>query len=389
MMSFPKEEYLKRLDNIHKKLENENIDAIVITSPANFRYFSGLDSNFWESPTRPWFLIISKNGKIKALVPSIGLSAIESTFIKDIEVWQSPNPKDEGTSLLKKIIKTFPKNSNIGFELGMETYLRMSIKEFLKIKKDLQEYNFIDSTNIVWSLRKIKSDLEIKNIEKVCSITSKVFNNLINKISLGMSEREIATIFKKDLINNGVDYIMYLSCVSGINGYNQIICNPSEKKIGDGDILIIDTGSTLNGYYCDFDRNFGFGNINQKSLDAYNKLWNATEKTLEIIKPGISCKEVYESLSKNLFSSNVKSSVGRMGHGFGLQLTEPPSIMIDDNTILEKNMILALEPSIEIENDLMLVHEENILITQNGNRLLSSRTPKELPVINVNYYFNL
>ena len=383
MMSFPKEEYLKRLDNIHKKLENENIDAIVITSPANFRYFSGLDSNFWESPTRPWFLIISKNGKIKALVPSIGLSAIESTFIKDIEVWQSPNPKDEGTSLLKKIIKTFPKNSNIGFELGMETYLRMSIKEFLKIKKDLQEYNFIDSTNIVWSLRKIKSDLEIKNIEKVCSITSKVFNNLINKISLGMSEREIATIFKKDLINNGVDYIMYLSCASGINGYNQIICNPSEKKIGDGDILIIDTGSTLNGYYCDFDRNFGFGNINQKSLDAYNKLWNATEKTLEIIKPGISCKEVYESLSKNLFSSNVKSSVGRMGHGFGLQLTEPPSIMIDDNTILKKNMILALEPSIEIENDLMLVHEENILITQNGNRLLTSRTPKELPVINV------
>jgi len=383
MMSFPKEEYLKRLDNMHKKLENENIDAIVITSPANFRYFSGLDSNFWESPTRPWFLIISKNGKIKALVPSIGLSAIESTFIKDIEVWQSPNPKDEGTSLLKKIIKTFPKNSNIGFELGMETYLRMSIKEFLKIKKDLHEYNFIDSTNIVWSLRKIKSDLEIKNIEKVCSITSKVFNNLINKISLGMSEREIATIFKKDLINNGVDYIMYLSCASGINGYNQIICNPSEKKIGDGDILIIDTGSTLNGYYCDFDRNFGFGNINQKSLDAYNKLWNATEKTLEIIKPGISCKEVYESLSKNLFSSNVKSSVGRMGHGFGLQLTEPPSIMIDDNTILEKNMILALEPSIEIENDLILVHEENILITQNGNRLLTSRTPKELPVINV------
>ena len=382
MIGFPKEEYLKRLDNIHKKLENENIDAIVITSPANFRYFSGLDSNFWESPTRPWFLIISKNGKIKALVPSIGLSAIESTFIKDIEVWQSPNPKDEGTSLLKKIIKTFPKNSNIGFELGMETYLRMSIKEFLKIKKDLQEYNFIDSTNIVWSLRKIKSDLEIKNIEKVCSITSKVFNNLINKISLGMSEREIATIFKKDLINNGVDYIMYLSCASGINGYNQIICNPSEKKIGDGDILIIDTGSTLNGYYCDFDRNFGFGNINQKSLDAYNKLWDATEKTLEIIKPGISCKEVYESLSKNLFSKNVKSNVGRMGHGFGLQLTEPPSIMIDDNTILEKNMILALEPSIEIENDLILVHEENILITQNGNRLLSSRTPKELPIIN-------
>jgi len=383
MNDFPKKEYLRRLDNIHKKLENENIDAIVITSPSNFRYFSGLDSNFWESPTRPWFLIISKNGKIKALVPSIGLSAIEKTFIKDIEIWQSPNPKDEGTSLLKKIIQTFPKNANIGFELGLETYLRMSINEFLEIKKKLKEYNFIDVTNIVWNLRKIKSDFEIKNIEKICSITSNVFDNFNNKIAPGMSEREIAKIFKRELINSGADYIMYLSCASGVSGYNQIICNPTEKKLGDGDILIIDTGSTSNGYFCDFDRNFGFGNINQKSLDAYKKLWEATEKTLEIIKPGISCHEVYTSLAKNLYSNNVESKVGRMGHGFGLQLTEPPSIMNEDNTILKKNMILALEPSIEVKNDLMLVHEENILITENGNRLLSSRTPKELPIINI------
>ena len=383
MNDFPKKEYLRRLDNIHKKLENENIDAIVITSPSNFRYFSGLDSNFWESPTRPWFLIISKNGKIKALVPSIGLSAIEKTFIKDIEIWQSPNPKDEGTSLLKKIIQTFPKNANIGFELGLETYLRMSINEFLEIKKKLKEYNFIDVTNIVWNLRKIKSDFEIKNIEKICSITSNVFDNFNNKIAPGMSEREIAKIFKRELIKSGADYIMYLSCASGVSGYNQIICNPTEKKLGDGDILIIDTGSTSNGYFCDFDRNFGFGNINQKSLDAYKKLWEATEKTLEIIKPGISCHEVYTSLAKNLYSNNVESKVGRMGHGFGLQLTEPPSIMNEDNTILKKNMILALEPSIEVKNDLMLVHEENILITENGNRLLSSRTPKELPIINI------
>ena len=50
--------------------------------------------------------------------------------------------------------------------------------------------------------------------------------------------------------------------------------------------------------------------------------------------------------------------------------------------VLEKNMILALEPSIEIENGLILVHEENILITENSNRLLTSRTPKELPIVN-------
>ena len=379
MMSFPKEEYLKRLDNIHKKLENENIDAIVITSPANFRYFSGLDSNFWESPTRPWFLIISKNGKIKALVPSIGLSAIESTFIKDIEVWQSPNPKDEGTSLLKKIIKTFPKNSNIGFELGNETFLRMSINDYQDIQKNLSEYNFVDVSKILWSIRKIKSEIEINNIKEICSITSKVFDNFSEKINLGMNEKQIASTFKRELIDNGADYIQYMACASGLNGYNQIICNPTERETKDGDILIIDTGATLNGYFSDFDRNFGFGRIHKQALNAYNKLWEATERTLEIIKPGTSCSEIYSKLSQSLTTNSV--SVGRMGHGLGLQLTEPPSIMKNDKTLLEKNMIITLEPSIEMDDDKILVQEENLLITENGYKLLSTRTPENLPII--------
>jgi len=383
MNDFPKEEFISRIEKIQIHIEKENIDAVVITSPSNFRYFTGLDSNFWESPTRPWYLIISKKNPIKAIIPSIGVTAMQNTLVNDIETWESPNPKDEGISLLKKNIRSFPKNSNIGFELANETFLRMSIIDYQNIRKYLSEYNFVNASKILWSIRKIKSEIEIHNIKEICSIVSKVFDNFSQKINLGMSEKQIVSIFKKELIENGADYIPYMACASGLNGYTQIICNPTNRVTKDGDILIIDTGSTLNGYFCDFDRNFGFGNISQKSLDSYNKLWDATEKTLEIIKPGISCNEIYDSLSNNLFSNNPKSTVGRMGHGFGLQLTEPPSIMNDDKTILEKNMILALEPSIEIENGKMLVHEENVLITENGYRLLTSRTPKQLPIVNI------
>ena len=102
-----------------------------------------------------------------------------------------------------------------------------------------------------------------------------MFDNFPDKIYPKISEREATSIFKKELINNGIDYIMYMACASGQGGYDQIIANPSEKQLDNGDILIIDTGSTLNGYFCDFDRNFGFGKINQASLDAYTKLWEA------------------------------------------------------------------------------------------------------------------
>ena len=70
-----------------------------------------------------------------------------------------------------------------------------------------------------------------------------------------------------------------------------------------------------------------------------------------------------------------------MGHGLGLQVTEPPSIHIEDKTILKENMIIALEPCFEYMPGKMLVHEENILITKNGYELLTSRTPKNIPII--------
>ena len=68
-----------------------------------------------------------------------------------------------------------------------------------------------------------------------------------------------------------------------------------------------------------------------------------------------------------------------MGHGVGLQVTEPPSIMPTDKTILKENMIIAIEPSLEYAPGVMLVQEENILITNNGCEILTSRTPIKMP----------
>jgi Xaa-Pro aminopeptidase len=84
------------------------------------------------------------------------------------------------------------------------------------------------------------------------------------------------------------------------------------------------------------------------------------------------------ALNKSNLSSN---SVGRMGHGLGLQLTEPPSIMNSDITILKENMIITIEPCYEYSPGKMLVIEENILITKDSFELLTSRTPKILPII--------
>ena len=102
MRSFDQSEFKNRVKKARLLMDKNQIDLLLITSPHNFRYFTGVDSYFWESPTRPWFLLIPLNNKPVAVVPSIGQTALEKTWINDIVTWQSPNPDDEGVSLLNK-----------------------------------------------------------------------------------------------------------------------------------------------------------------------------------------------------------------------------------------------------------------------------------------------
>jgi Xaa-Pro aminopeptidase len=185
----------------------------------------------------------------------------------------------------------------------------MNIYDFINIHQELSHYNFLHASKVICKLRKIKSKIEIENIINICSIANKVFYNFPEKIYANITEREVASIFKNELIKNSADYIMYMACTSTQARYDQIISNPTQKKLENGDILIIHTTSTLNNYFCDFNRNFGFGKINNSSIDAYKRLYEATELTLENIKPSISYSEIYYFLSKNLVSKekNVAS----------------------------------------------------------------------------------
>ena len=98
-LGFTNKEFETRLARAFNQMHIYKLDALLITTPHNFRYFSGFDSNFWESPTRPWFIIIPKDKQPIAVIPSIGESAIKQTYIKNIHVWSSPNPNDEGISI--------------------------------------------------------------------------------------------------------------------------------------------------------------------------------------------------------------------------------------------------------------------------------------------------
>src|SRR3569623_1963103 len=69
---FTPAEFERRTTRAQQIMAAHQFDALLLTAPANIRYFSGFDSQFWESPTRPWFIIVPLSGKPVAIIPEIG-----------------------------------------------------------------------------------------------------------------------------------------------------------------------------------------------------------------------------------------------------------------------------------------------------------------------------
>jgi len=380
---FSDKEYESRLEKTHKKMSDSKLDGLLITTAHNFRYFSGFDSHFWESPTRPWFLIIPINKEPIAVIPSIGKNALKKTWIKNIHTWQSPNPEDEGISLLSNIINNINNvNGNIGIEMGNESTIRMPLRDFFTLQNKIKRFSLVDGSKLIWDLRLLKSKEEIKKIMFICNAASEAYENLPNNININETERSICKKLKIDLINKGADHIIFMSCASGVMGFDQIIYDPTDKILNNGKMIFIDTGSTYDGYFCDFDRNFAFGSVSDDVQKAYEASWNALTKGIEMAKPGNKCSDIYGSMDNILKDAgSVGNGVGRMGHGFGLQLTEPPSIMLNNDTVLKEGMTLAIEPVYEFKSGNILVQEEDIVITETGNEIITKRSPKEIPII--------
>ena len=380
---FPLAEFEARSARAQRLMAAARIDALLLTTEPEVRYFSGFHSQFWESPTRPWFLIVPAAGKPLAVIPEIGAAGMAATWVEDIRTWPAPCPEDDGISLLSAALKELTgRHGRIGLPLGHETHLHMPAADFKKLADRLAAVEMTDATALVRALRGVKSEAEIAKIRHVCQLTSDGFEALPGRIAAGLSERQICRALKIDLLERGADGSPYLIGASGPGGYDNIIMGPSDRILTRGDVMIIDTGTTFDGYFCDFDRNFAFGPPSDAAKRAHDTAYAATDAGFAAARPGTTAGALAAVMWRLLEAGGaLGNDVGRLGHGLGMQLTEPPSNRPGDDTVLLPGMVLTLEPGMAFAPGKLMVHEENIVIREGEPELLSRRAPPEMPVI--------
>ena len=375
MSDFPASEYEARIAAVQRLMAAADLPVVLLASEAEIRYFTGFRTLFWQSPTRPWFVILRRDQQPLAIIPEIGAALMQRSGIAEVRTWAAPAPDDDGVSLLHDALKG---HDRIGVMMGHETSFRMPLHDLFRLRGMLSA-DWIDATAMIRSLRMVKSEAEIALLKNITAIASDAFEALPQQLAKGQALDDVFSAFKRSLLALGAEDVPYLVGGVGRPSYDDVISPPTPAPLEEGAVLMLDTGAVLKGYFCDFDRNFAIGPPSDAVRKGYAALQAATDAALAIAQPGVTAKALYQAMAAAMQIEG--SDVGRFGHGLGMQLTEWPSLAVWDDTVISANMVITLEPSIAIDGGGIMVTEENIVIRDGEPEWLSRRAPPEIPVI--------
>ena len=392
----PKDEIKKRIDRIQKELQKKEIDALFIAQRVDLFYFSGTAQN--------GYLYIPAEGPPLLMIKKYFPRAKEESSIEDILEIRS-------VKSVPRYISQF--YGRIPKRIGMEFDV-MPVREFLFYDRQIfPDQECVDASDLIHSVRMIKSDWEIEQMEKAAELSYKTFQFIQENLRPGYTEMEFAGIVETFSRRHGHggqlrvrDYkteaypwhilsgesggkIGLLDAPTSGEGTSPAFpCGAGHKEIREGEPIMIDFGTMLNGFHFDETRMFAIKGMPKKALDASKAAIEIQFKVLEKVKPGqtldelvqISLAHAYRLGYIDYFLGPPKYKVSFIGHGIGHELIEKPIIAMGKDEELRPGMVFALEPKMVFKDEFAAGIESVFLVTENGYRLLS-KTPSEVFIV--------
>ncbi len=351
-------------------MQDSDLAALLLTTEPEIRYYTGFLTRFWESPTRPWFVVIPSDGAPIAVIPAIGAHLMSQTWIEDIRTWDAPDYHDDGIGLLADTLTEISSDgAAIGMADALESHVRMPTGDFERLRTMIGARAFVSDGSITATLRQIKSDAEIAKIRHAVGIANAAFDRVGEVAAPDVPLSDVFRRFQMLCLEEGADWVPYLAGAAGVGGYGDVISPATDTPLRNGDVLMLDTGLVWDGYFCDFDRNFSVAAPSDETRLAHVHLIEATQAGFETAKAGHTMADLYHAMDAIL---SLGEGAGRLGHGLGMQLTEGASIIPADHTVLRPGMVLTLEPYVKLPHARIMVHEENIVIREDGPEWLSA-----------------
>jgi Xaa-Pro dipeptidase len=371
-----------RIGRLKDNMAKEGIDAMVITSQFNFEYYTGFRTLFWLSDSRPLLAI--------ARLDKPGIAFVAARFeerneycgrIAGVHPVFYDGFTETALQTAGNFLEGLKKESRIGFDYGRDMFGRGSIALVDFLRQEPRSYRLVDAADVIWRQRLIKSDHEIEAVRTACHIATDAFFAGLSDLRIGMTEWEFGQVLKQRMIGLGAESVDWIPVRFGAGGKSYGQPN-SDVRLQQNDFVWSDIGVRRADQISDLNRVAKVGKATAEQEDIYGFVRSVTLRLAEAIRPGMTGHDAYMAFEKLWAERNFSrlKSAGRVGHGSGIALTEPPSLMADSTEIIEENMVLHVEPKLEVAGGVFQV-EEVFRVTPNGPDFLSDISPAKLPIV--------
>lgn len=348
-----------RLANLYDKLHAEEVDALLVTKPANVTYISGFHGDSTA-------LLIGRN--FRRLVTDGRYVEQARREVKNFALVE----QTEG--LYKKLVDEI-KSAGCR-KVGVEG-LFMTVAQHNYLAKELAGVEFKPVE--LDTLRQGKDAAEVAQIRRACQIADDAFEKILEFIRPNMRELDVAAELEYLMRRFGSGGAAFTTIVASGERGSLPHGSASDKKISAGELVTMDFGATWGGYCSDITRTICVGKASAEQRKIYNAVLDAQLHGLEIITAGKSGIDCDAAVRDRLTTAGYgKFFVHGLGHGVGLEIHEEPRLSkLSKCERLLSNMIVTDEPGIYIENFCGVRIEDTVLVT-GGEAQPLTQSPKNL-----------
>ena len=342
-----------RVSRIRRQLRDKDLDGLILTRPVDVSYvtaFAGEDS--WALITKTTVYLITDS----RYTEQAQKECLHTTIV------ERRDPIAKATAQLLGKLKSVE---------VVAVDKSISLTSYQTVRKALGR-NLRTVDGLVETARSVKDSLETAAVRTASDIAADALEAALSSIRPGIAESELAGIVDLEIRKRGSKNSFETIVAFGPNA-SRPHHQPTLRKLRKRDTVLIDFGARSNGYCSDITRCFVVGRPSRRYKQAYETVEKAQAAAIGVACAGASIKEVDAAARAVVRESGFPVYGHGTGHGLGLEIHEMPYLREDAKGRLQTGQIVTIEPGIYLPGEFGIRIEDDILITEQGCEILTSR----------------
>ncbi|MDY7101122.1 MAG: Xaa-Pro peptidase family protein [Actinomycetota bacterium] len=350
-----------RADAVRDALGPLGCDALVVTELTNIRWLSGFSGSSATLVVSPTGLVLVTDGRYRdqasAELAAAGVDA-----------------RIEITREIEAPVRAATAGWRVGLEAGSVTWSRQ------RTMGEWFDGEVVATDGLVEGLREVKDDAELARIARAAAICDDAVAEVAPMLLGQPSERDVAAELDYRMRLRGADDRAFDTIVaSGPNGARPH-AHPGDRRIVDGDLVVIDVGAMVDGYRSDMTRTFAIGEVDETRRRMLEVVTSAQAAAAALVAPGVATEDLDAAARDVIAAAGWADAFSHgLGHGVGLDIHEPPMLSATPGRALREGEVVTIEPGVYVPGVGGVRVEDTVAVVAGGSRTLTASTKDPSP----------